>query len=59
MLNPAYCRPDADDLPARSWECQRCGCVNDEMDSECQWCDPNDWSAENAADHAHDHRKHG
>jgi len=49
-------RPDADDLPHKTWECRRCGALNSDLDAICQWCEPDNetWTR----DHERDYRKH-
>ena len=52
------CRPDADDLPHQTWECDRCGAVNSHLDAICQWCEPEDDRRQYQRDHERDYRKH-
>jgi hypothetical protein len=51
-------RPDADDLPHTTWECEWCGTENSCLDGECQFCDGPPSQQDYAADHQIDERKH-
>ena len=35
-------RPDADDLPHKTWRCEACGATNSMWDGDCQWCEDTD-----------------
>jgi hypothetical protein len=52
-------RPDADDLPHKTWECRRCGALNSDLAFACEWCDPEQDRADWLRDHDRDIRKHG